>query len=170
MPSIRDLKPFYDENELDKSFNSSQIDNLYRIFTDNFIDNNFLFEGKQLKIFPGTSKISQYSKYCETFVHIISRHSHIAGERVYDCHRLNRSHWIKPILESYPNSSIKYYRWKDNESVCKHHYWFYDKDFMVVLKDIGSMTAIVTCFCVDADEKLKFYERFSDFRDGKDCL
>ncbi len=41
---------------------------------------------------------------------------------------------------------------------------------MVILKEISSELQIVTAFCVDADQKLKFFERFADFRDGKsDC-
>jgi hypothetical protein len=37
---------------------------------------------------------------------------------------------------------------------------------MVVLKDVGANCQIVTAFCVDGDQKLKFYERYKDYQDG----
>lgn len=38
---------------------------------------------------------------------------------------------------------------------------------MVVLKSISDDMAIVTAFCVDADLKIKFYERYKYFEEGK---
>jgi hypothetical protein len=41
---------------------------------------------------------------------------------------------------------------------------------MVVTKDITPDLQIVTSFCVDQEEKVKFYERYKDYSGGKDCL
>ncbi|WP_025146588.1 hypothetical protein [Pedobacter jeongneungensis] len=89
---------------------------------------------------------------------------------MYDCQRANRVHWIKPILQAHPCKDILYYRWKDEKGVCKHHYWAFSLDFMIVTVDVKPDEQIVTTFCVDKDSKAEFYTRFKDFEEGKDCV
>jgi len=168
--TISKLKPFFNEVELDHSFNKEQVDELYEKFKEDFVYNAFEVGGKKIRIIHQKSRIKQYADYSETYTHIISRKSHIAGARIYEADRANRVHWIKPILLEKPCKDIFYYRWKDDDGVCKHHYWYYDKDFMVVTKDITPDLQIVTSFCVDQEEKVKFYERYKDYSGGKDCL
>lgn len=162
--SLQDLALAIKQEELDQNINADQIDLFYENFKKDFIAEQFKINNKKIWVFEGVSKINQYSKYAETFVHIITRE--LSGGRVYDCNRANRIHWIKPILLAHPCNDIKYYKWKDEKGICKEHYWFYAKDFMVVLKDFKEDVQIVTAFCVDQQEKLRFYERFVDYRDG----
>lgn len=109
---------------------------------------------------PAEIKWSKFSDSRKSLTRSLTR------ERIYDCNRANRIHWIKPILLSHPCNDIKYYKWHDDDGVCKDHYWFYAKDFMVVLKDLSQDTQIVTAFCVDKSQKLTLYERFRDYQQG----
>ena len=168
--AINKLKPYFDESELDSSFNKNQVDQLYEVFKEHFVFDPFTVGGKKIKIIHQKSRIEQYADYSETFTHIITRKAYTFGNRIYLSDRANRIHWIKPILQSPPCKDIFYYRWKDDDGVCKHHYWLFDLDYMVVTVDVKPDLRIVTAFCVDKDEKKKFYERFKNFREGEDCL
>ena len=119
---------------------------------------------KNILIIRAPSKIKQYDQYAETFVHIITRS--VTEGRIYDCNRANRIHWIKPILLAHPCNEIKYYKWRDEKGICKEHFWYYAQDFMVVLKDLKADLQIITAFCVDKLDKLRFYERYVNYREG----
>lgn len=161
---ILSLKPTYSDDELIKEFNSEQIDKFYELFTHDFIENTVIIRGKKIRITPVNSKVQEFSIYKETFVHIITRET--SHGRIYTAERANRVHWIKPILENSESKSIFYYKWKDDKGICKEHFWFFKRDFMVVLKPFSSDLMIVTAFCVDEDDKIRFFERYNDFKDG----
>ena len=112
------------------------------------------------------SNVDGLSKYAETFAHIISRK--VKGRpRYYEGDRANRIHWIKPILLGHPCNDIKYYKWMDDDGVCKEHFWLRHKKFMVVLRDVGQDAQIVTSFCVDDDKELVYYERYKNYIEGR---
>jgi hypothetical protein len=159
------LTPLFSDEALIREFSLEQVATFYDKFKDDFINSPFEVDGKPIKIVEHGSKIQEYSHLCETFTHIITRGS--TKNRLYDCERANRAHWIKPILQNNNQKEVLYYRWLDGDGTCKHHYWLISKSFMVVLKTIGNFQQIVTAFCVDNDQKLIYYERFMDFRDGK---
>lgn len=162
---LADLTPLIPDQELDQNINIDQINLLYARFRADFIDNRFQISGKNIQIIQSVSKVTQYNQYAETFVHIITREI-TYNARLYDCNRANRVHWIKPILLAHPCKEVLYYKWQDDKGVCKEHFWFFAKDFMVVLKDVRADLQIVTAFCVDKQDKARFYERFVDYRDG----
>lgn len=164
--SLENLDGFFNEEEIKSEFNEQQVNALYEKFKEDFVDNPFTVRGKTVKIISQHSKISQYSTFCESFVHIITRRYKGAGGRIYDASRANKIHWIKEILINSSSKEIFYYKWMDDDGICKEHFWYFKKDFMVVLKDIAQNVQIVTSFCVDSDDKLMFYERYSDFKEG----
>lgn len=162
--NLLSLKPIYGEEELIKEFNNEQIDVFYDIFTNDFVTNSVLIDGRKIKIAPTNSKVEEFKEYNETFHHIITRDT--SHGRIYTADRANRIHWIKPILENSKDKAILYYKWKDDKNVCKEHFWFFKRDFMVVLKPLSTDVMIVTAFCVDADEKATYFERYKDYVDG----
>lgn len=162
--NLLSLKPICDEDELKMEFNSEQIDKFYKIFTNDFIDNTLVIQGKKIKIAPINSKVAEFKDYNETFYHIVTRDT--SHGRIYTAARANRINWIKPILENSESKSILYYKWKDDKNICKEHFWFFKRDFMVVLKPLSSDLMIVTAFCVDGDDKGTFFERYTDFKEG----
>lgn len=166
MINLNDLKPLFDDGELDQNINNEQIKRFYEQFAEDFINYPFNVNGKKIKIDKRSPRDKNFANYCETFFHILTRKNHFYNDRIYECNRANRCHWIKPILLSHPSNVILYYKWKDSQGVCKEHYWLMSKKFMVVLKDISADVQIVTAFCVDDDEKLKYYERYKAYLEG----
>ncbi len=162
--NLLSLKPVFKDEDLLKEFNLEQINDFYKIFVNDFIDNPVVINGKKIKIAPVNSRIKEFNEYNESFVHVITRDT--SKGRIYNADRANRIHWIKPILENSESKSILYFKWIDENNVCKEHFWFFKRDFIVVLKPISSDLMLVTAFCVDKDEKEKFYEKFKDFKDG----
>lgn len=57
--------------------------------------------------------------------------------------------------------------WRDQNLICKEHFWLFSKDFLVVARDIGSDVKIVIAFCADKDMKETLHERYANYRDGK---
>jgi hypothetical protein len=164
--SLDELSGFLADDELDSQFNEEQVDRIYERFVYDFLTNPFQYQGKNVRIYPQNSRIGQYAKYRETFVHIITREYKSSGGRIYLCERANRIHWIKPILLAHPSNEIYYFKFKDDDNICKEYFWYYRKDYMVVLKDIHGGVVIVTGFNVDKEDKVKFWEKYTDFRDG----
>lgn len=162
--NLLSLKPIFTEEELLKEFNITQVNRFYEIFTHDFVDCTVIIRGKKIKIAPTNSKVEEFKDYNETFYHIVTRNTSYG--RIFNADRANRINWIKPILENSDSKSILYYKWKDDKNVCKEHFWFYKRDFMVVLKPLSVDFMIVTAFCVDQEDKSTFLERYKDYTDG----
>jgi len=156
---------FNDDDLITTEVNHDQIGKLFEIFRRDFIDDPFLVRGKNVKINMQVPKVKEYECYCETFYHIITRK--YGRDRLYDCHRANRIHWIKPILTSQDTKNILRFKWKDEDNFCKDHFWCQPKQFMVVLKEISPEYLIVTSFCVDKSDEGMYYERYKSFKAGE---
>ncbi len=166
MTRLNELNPLFSEVDLSLEEDFTQIDVFYTQFETDFITTPFELNGKKIKIFTEKSKIQKFKNYSETFVHIITREVKTINQRFYEPHRANRIHWIKPILLNVNSKKIFFFKWNDGKGVCKYHYWYYEKDFMVVLKEVNPELMIVTAFCVDKDEKLNYYERYINYKEG----
>ncbi|KAA5537046.1 hypothetical protein F0919_05065 [Taibaiella lutea] len=161
--SLSNLTPYFIDG-INAQFAKDQVDELYQIFREDFIDNPIILNGKKVKVIMKNSKIAQYSCYCETFTHLITKRE---GQfRLYTCERAEKIHWIKPIIEAHPCSDILYYKWQDNNGICKEHFWHISKKFMVVLRDIDEDSRIVTAFCVEDDSAVTYYDRFKAYKAG----
>ena len=166
MTDLDSLTPYFDDNVINTDIDYSQIDLLYNIYLEDFSNNKLIINDKLIRINKNLSNVNEFKKYHSTFHHIITRNSHLLYTRVYDCHRANRIHWIKPILLNKNHKDILYYKWKDSDGVCKEHFYYLSKNFMVVLKTISEDFQIVTAFCVDDEDKFKFFERYRNYIDG----
>ena len=93
-----------------------------------------------------------FRQYPETFVHVVTRKSKLSGKRHFDRERANRIHWIKNILLHSQDRRIKFFQFRDEENILKDHYWFEEKDFIVVLKPVTPNSLLITAFCVVADD------------------
>jgi len=165
MIQLEDLETLYEDN-LPLEPDEDLKDELFEVFKTDFIDNPFLVDTSRIKLIFEKSKIPGFTKYPETFVHIITRKSTISKKRNFEPERANRIHWIKPILQQKDDKRIKFFKFKDEDGVLKDHYWFQDMDFMIVLKPISSDVQIVTAFCVDKTEKDKYKNRYLEYRKG----
>lgn len=164
---LHELKPLFGHDMLKENADEDQLKAFFKIFEKDFITNPLVLNGKKIKIINAKSKIPDLKDYPETFAHIVTRDYKSQAGRFYESDRANRIHWIKPILTSHPCNEILYYKWEDDNGICKEHFWYFAKNFMVVLKTIKPDLQIVTAFCVDDDEKLTYYERYKNYKDGK---
>ena len=167
MSHLKSLKPLFRDESLLVDFKpeEDQIKTMYKHYIEDFVTNPIKVNGKQVVTFSEKSKIKLFSNFPETFIHLITREIKYANQRFYDCNRANRIHWIKPILESYTDKSIFYYRWKDEKGIVKDHFWLFEKDFLIVLKEYKTDYRIITAFLVDNDDKIKFFERYKNFKE-----
>lgn len=147
------------EEELKKTF--------YSVYENDFLKNPFKINGKDIKIVPDKSKIPGFEEYQETFAHIVTREIKSQKERFFELNRANRIHWVKQILLCYPCKDVKYFKWTDERGECKEYFWYLSGNFMVVLKDISDKLKVVTAFCIDNDERLKFFEWNRLYEEGK---
>lgn len=164
--NIRSLQPYFSADELEASETAEQLAVFYASFKTDFIDTPYIHKGKEVVVAGYTSKIKLFQEYSSSFHHIVTRMINPAGRRIFDCHRANRVHWIKPILDAHESKQILFYKWRDDDKICKEHYFAIHLDFMVILKENSNSWQLVTAFCVDPDEKKKYYERYIDFRDN----
>lgn len=167
MRKLADLQPLFGDDKLDANVNHEQLKVFHDIFVEDFITSPFKLNGKKIRIDPKPPRPKEFKPYSESFFHIVTRRINFYNDRFYECNRANRIHWIKPILLSHPCNDIKYYKWLDDDGICKEHFFYLSKRFMVVLKPISDDVQIVTAFCVDEDQVLKYFERFRDYEDGK---
>lgn len=162
------LKPFFTEAQL---FSKSEEDlkkDFYSVFTTDFITTPFLVNGKAIKLAPTNSDIPGFETYNETYAHIVTRELKSQRERFFDLCRANRIHWVKVILTSHPSADIRFFKWKDERGVCKQYFWYYEHNFIVVLKNISDKVSIVTAFCIDGEEeRLQYRDWFDQYESGK---
>ena len=144
-----------------------QVRAFYEVFNDDFIEEELIVNGKKVRIILSLSKITGFKEYPETFAHIVTRELKSQKDRFYEKERANRIHWVRPILESKTCSDIKYFKKKDERGICKEYFWLIFKEFIVVLKDVAKDVQIVTAFCVDEEEKLKYFGWYKEYEAGK---
>jgi hypothetical protein len=165
MIDLDDLKDLFDDLGFDEP-DHDQFNEMLEIFTDDFVTNPFKVDGKQVKVIMSPTWNREFIGHPETFVHLITRESKFKGkkERQFDKWRANRIHWIKPILLNKNNARIKYFEYLDEKGYMKHHFWFEEKNFMVVLKPISNELLVVTAFCVDKLEIPTYKRRYNEYR------
>lgn len=165
--AVNELTPWFSAKELDAISEEAQKAEFYKIFKEDFIDDELVVNGKKVKIIKELSKIPGFQTYPETFAHVVTRELKSQRFRFYEVNRANRIHWIRPILESHPCNDVKYFKRSDERGICKEYYWLIHKDYIVVLKEISKDVRIVTAFCVDPEEKLTYFEWFKEYQGGR---
>jgi len=143
---------------------------MYGIFLNDFKKNTFTVLGKQIKINENKSKYPLFKGKCETFVHLVTRESKHSGKRYFDCHRANRIHWVKPILENVTDARILHFEKVNDKGYNQHFLWYREKDFIIILREIDPDLLLVTSFCVDALNKSLYKQWYEEYRQKKTSL
>ncbi len=163
MIELDDLDDLFDDLPFDNP-SDEQLNEMRRIFEEDFIDNPFDIDGSNVKVITNPSWNREFQGEAETFVHLITRKSHLKGRRQFDRHRANRIHWIKPILLQRNDLRVRFFEDEDDKGVLKQHYWYEEGNHMVVVKPIGNDTLVVTGFVVDADAAPGIRRRYYEYR------
>lgn len=163
MIEIEDLEELFDDLPIDEP-TPEQVFTMYGIFLTDFVKKPLTIKGRRVKINTNPSKHPLFKNKNETFVHVITRDSKIAGRRNFDRERANRIHWIRPILEQVDNPAIWYFERLNDRQQMQYFYWYEAGNFLVLLRNIEPDLFLVTSFYVDKGYKTQFKEWYKDYK------
>ncbi|WP_339725231.1 hypothetical protein [Maribacter stanieri] len=98
------------------------------------------------------------------FEHICTRESKYSGKRNFDSERANKIHWIKPVVNYKDNPRVKYFERIHANGKNQQYYWLYEKDYVVIIREITERLQLVTAFKVDTLERRRFKSWYDDFQ------
>jgi len=154
MINLDDLEDLFDDLD-EVGPTAAQLTTMHAIYRDDFFHEYVEVEGKEITLKHQKSWVKGFEELPETFVHLITREQSHGKPRVFDKYRANRIHWVKNILMQRDNPKIKYFE-KIDKGYLKKHYWFEEKNFVVVLKPVSEKLMIVTAFYVEELKKKDF--------------
>lgn len=162
MLTLDQLEPYFEEFGMD--IDIEKIDQLYKIFQNDLINNTIYIGSVPLIIKPQMSnygELPELTRYNHNFVHCISRKSDLSGKRNFEPERANRIHWIRPILENRDDIRIRYFEFQESHGRIRHYYWFEEKDYVVILEKINDELLLISAHYVDDYHKYsRRYHRY----------
>jgi hypothetical protein len=150
-------------NDLGMEPTADQTYKMYGIFLEDFKRNTLTVLGRRIKINENKSKDPIFKKKIETFVHLVTRESTYTGKRVFDRHRANRIHWVKPILENIDDERILHFERLNDKGQNQHYFWYQEMDFIVILREINPDFLLVTSFCIDRDNRQMYEGWYNEY-------
>ncbi len=156
-------------NDLTEMPNEEQMYKIYGRYLDDFVKTPLLIDG--LKVVLNTQKVSDSKKYNnfllrkhEAFCHIVTRGINNSRKREFDVNRANKIHWIKPILENRQDRRVRYFEGQNSENKWCRFYWYKDKNYIVLLREVSRDLLLVTGYCVDSTEVGKFQKQWESYQ------
>jgi hypothetical protein len=162
MIDLDELEDLFDDLDFDGP-NKQQLYDMYGIFLNDFSKNPVVINGKPLKYNSNRSKHPICPGKAQAFEHIITRESKYSGKRNFDFERANKIHWIRPILESAKDKRIKYFEEVNEEGENQLFYWYEEKMFAVIVREISPDYLLITAFSVDKEERFNFKKRYENY-------
>lgn len=163
--SLDELDDLFDIADLSiEAPTPKQLYTMYGIFLEDFVNNKMTVFGKGLTVNLSKSTHRSFKNKAETFVHVITRKNDYNHKRQYDRNRANRIHWIKPILENANDYRIKCFQKVNDKNENQHYFYYEDKAFIVILREVNPELTIVTAFCVDPIEKYKYSSWYREYK------
>ena len=140
---------------------------MYGIYLNDFVKNSLIINGCRVIVNSGIVRNKNNGLFIGkhfTFNHLVTIESKISNKRIFDKYRANKIHWIRPILEQLNDSRILYFEKIDDNNVNKRYFWYKERNFVVVLKEIKTDTMLVTAFCTDDYSKRGFEVDYRDYK------
>lgn len=160
---LDDLEDLFDDLGFDGP-TPGQLYQMYGIFLNDIAKNPIVLNGKTLKYNSNRSNHPVCRGKAQAFEHIITRESKISGKRSFDRDRANKVHWIRPILLNASDVRIKYFERINDKGQNQHFYWYQEKSFIIIIREIQPDTLLITSFSVDKLEKNKFKKWYDEYR------
>lgn len=164
MIDLDHLEDLFDDLD-EVSPTAAQLAAMYEIYRNDFIHDYVAIDGKEITLKHQKTWLKGFEGYPETFVHLITREPSKGKDRTFDKLRANRIHWVKQILTQKDSSKIKYFE-KVDQGYLKRHYWFEEKDFVVILKPVSANLLLVTAFYVETLKKQDFEWDYEKYRES----
>ncbi len=159
---LPDLTLLFSEDE-DASLTKDKKDRLYQVFKRDIIQNPPLINGNALTYNKNKSKHPDFRNLPEGFVHCITRKNTYTGKREFDWERAQKLHWIKPIIENVDNLKIKYFENTNDKGKNQKYYWYEDKDFIIIIREVRPNQVLITAFNVDSLEKRTYRNKYQKY-------
>lgn len=156
------LEDLFDELKVDGP-TEDQLYKLYGIFLRDIVNNPIKINGVDLTYNTNISRHPICRGKPKGFEHIITRESKYKGLRDFDKYRANKIHWIKPIIENVNDPRILYYERINDDGQNQRYYWYEDKDFLVIVRELNPEYFLITSFEVDDSEKPKYRKQYNDY-------
>ena len=158
-----------DLNDLfnDLTMNGPTTDQLYKmygIFLNDIKKNPIIIKGVPLSFNRNISKHPVCRGKPQAFEHLITRGNDYTGKRDFDPARANKIHWIRPIIENVSDSRIKYFECINDDGYNQQYYWYQEKHFILIIREINPELMLITSFYVDENEDFKFKHMNNGFR------
>jgi len=162
MPGLDELEDLFDDLSFDGP-TPAQLAIMYDHYLNDIVRNPIIIDGRPLKFNNNKS----YHPICrgkhQCFEHIITRGSNYTKKRNFDRERANKIHWIRPILENVSDARIKYFEAVNNEGKNQQFYWYEEKMFVVIVRELNPDLLLITSFSVDKIEKSKFKMMYAKY-------
>ncbi len=136
---------------------------LYGVFINDFVKNPLILTGRIVKINTNLSRHPLFRNKYETFVHIVTRKSMYSDKRQFDRDRANRIHWIRPVLENANPEDVLYFEKVNEDGYNQYYYWYAEKDFMVILRELEPDLLLLTSFCVDNLQNRQYRKWYQEY-------
>ena len=162
MIELDELDDLFDDLGIDGP-TEDQLYKIYGVYLNDIVKNPILIDGRVLKYNNSPSRHHICRGKHQTFEHIITRKSKISGKRNFDRERANKIHWIRPILENIEDPRIKYFEQVNDHGQNQLFYWYEEKSFIVIVREIEPDILLITSFAVDKEEKFNFKRCYEEF-------
>lgn len=160
---LGELDDLFEYLSIDGSDNK-QLYTLYGIFLRDFVKSPVIIKGIQLSYNNAISKHPVCKGKMIAFEHIITRGSKYKGIREFDCERANKVHWIKPIIENVNDPRIKYFEKVNDNGYNQQYYWYEEKGFIVIIRELKPDLMLITSFSVDNHEKITYKNWYNEYK------
>ena len=166
---LGDLEDLFDDLSIEGP-TKAQLDKMYCVFLNDIVKNPILIKGIPLSYNKNISRHPVCRGKLKAFEHVITRESKYKGKRDFDPQRANKVHWIRPIVENASDPRIKYFERINDWALNQQFYWFENKGFIIIIRELNPELFLITSFSVDNNEKAKYKKWLDDYRQKKTPL
>jgi len=159
MLELDELEDLFDDLSIDGP-TANQLEIMYNYYLNDIVRNPIFIEGRPLKYNKNKSSHPICRGKHQCFEHIITRGSNYTKKRYFDRERANKIHWIRPIIENVADSRIKYFEAINDEGENQQFFWYEEKMFIVIVRELNPNLLLITSFTVDKSEKRKYREQY----------
>jgi hypothetical protein len=159
---LDELEDMFDYLSVDEP-TDEQINELYEVFLNDIVRNPIIIKGLPLKSNSSKSKHPICRGKSQGFEHVITRDNKYSGKRDFDAERANKIHWIKPVIENATDVRIKYFEKINDKRKNQLFYWFEEKNFIVIVREVNPNLMLITAYSVDDGNKFQFKKDYESY-------
>lgn len=159
---LEELEDMFDDLSIDGP-NNNQLSQMYGTFLSDLVNNPITINGKNLQVNTNKSTHPICKNKMQGFEHIVTRESKHKKLRDFDRERANKIHWIKPIIENVADVRIKYFEAVNDNGFNQQHYWYEEKGFIVIIREINPDLMLITSFSVDSGFEAKYRKMYNEY-------